>query len=171
MAQTIATERRELTGAEFEAVNSSHYPAVTTLDRPALVELARALRGYRDAARDILHQRRRQARGKPGPGAAGSAPGEARVQAKKQHFAAALKRVNPRIAALDAEAKRARTTEMLAQALAAKRGARRHHPGAGHTASGGMADNASTKGRKHISGGRVGSVSKAGRRAQARRDG
>lgn len=170
MSQPLLHERRLLDDAEFEAVAASHYPGLAELDRAALVALAQRLRGLRDKARDIAHQQRRAARGKPGPTPAGSVPGAQRITAKKQLFAAALRRLNPRIAQLDAEAKRARTTKLLAAALARKQASAPHHPQAGAHAAGGMRATPSRKRGTRIDPRTVGSISQATRNAQARRD-
>lgn len=159
-----------LDDAEFDAVAASHYPGLAGLDRAALVALAQRLRGLRDKARDIAHQQRRTARGKPGPAPASGVPGAARIAAKKQLFAAALRRVNPRIAQLDADARRARTTALLAAALARKGAAAPHHPQAGHHAGGGMRAKANRKRGTRIDPRAVGSISQATRDAQASRD-
>lgn len=172
MAMTIAAERRLLAENELDPITRSHHPALQAATHAELVELARWLRDQRGRARDIIKGRRRVRRGKADPrGAAAETPSERGLAAKKQIFAHALRRVNARLAVLAAEAKRATATARLAEALARKRAARPHHPGGGDSAGGGMQSKANRKGRSHISGGRVGSVSQAGRKAQARRDG
>jgi hypothetical protein len=58
----------------------------------------------------------------------------------------------------------------MEEALARRKSAPVHHPQGGAPASGGMAPRPGGKRRGIISGGRVGSVSQAGRNAQAARD-
>jgi hypothetical protein len=167
----IAFERRILSAAEFKAVEPSHHPVLKTLSRDKLGSIAKALRAYHDKARDQLHQHKRGARGKPGPTAARSAPGKETTSKKHLVLADALKRVTARMATLDADDKRKRTTSVLKAALAKKNARAASHPKPGRTAGQGMAKVASTKRRTRVHPGKVGSVSQQGKRAQARRDG
>lgn len=166
----IAFERRLLSAAEFRAVEPSHHPRLKTLSRDQLGATAKALRAYHDKARDLLHQHKRGARGKPGPTAARSAQGKDTVATKAKVLAEALKRVTARMAVLDAEAKRRRTTATLKGALAKKRAASTRTPAPGRTATAGMKAKESGRRRTRTSPGKIGSVSAQGKRAQARRD-
>ncbi|MFN3447710.1 MAG: hypothetical protein ACK44F_03350 [Roseococcus sp.] len=94
MSMPIARERKILSEAEFALVAPSHYPEVARLDREALIALARRLREARDAARTRLAAQRRAKRGKAEPRGSLDDTG---VAAKKQVFAAALRRVNKRL--------------------------------------------------------------------------
>jgi hypothetical protein len=94
MSMPISRERKLLNEAEFALVAPSHYPALSQLDREALIALARRLREARDAARTRLAGQRRAKRGKAE--ARGSLD-DTGVAAKKQVFAAALRRVNKRL--------------------------------------------------------------------------
>ncbi len=168
MATSIAAEHR-LLGDDFALIATSHHPALGGLGLEDAVALARLLREHRDRLRGMVHANRRARRGK----------GEARASAghdpallrRKQVFAAALKRVNARIEALHGEARRAYHAAALAEALARKRAARPHHPGGGDSASGGMRAKASGARRTRIDPRTIGSISQAGKAAQARRDG
>jgi len=91
MAIPRAAERKLLSEADFALVQPSHHPEVGRLDRPALIDLARRLRAARDASRASLATMRRAKRGKGDPRGGINDTG---VAAKKQVFAAALKRVN-----------------------------------------------------------------------------
>jgi hypothetical protein len=166
----IAFERRILSSPEFRAVEPTHHPRLKTLTRTELGSIARTLRAYHDKARDLLHQQKRAARGKPGPAAARSAAGKETVAKKHLVLADALKRVTARMAALDAEAKRRRTTALLKEALARKKAAQAKRPAAGRTAAKGMRPTPSAKRRTRVNPGRIGSTSQQGKRAQARRD-
>jgi hypothetical protein len=166
----IAFERRLLNGAEFRAVEPTHHPKLKTLSREKLGDIAKALRAYHDKARDLSHQHKRAARGKPGPTAARSAQGKDTVVKKHQVFAEALKRVTARMAALDAQAKQKRTTETLKAALAKKNAAAGKKPAPGRTASAGMRSKASTKRRTKVLPAKVGRISARTRQAQAKRD-
>lgn len=166
----IAFERRLLNGAEFRAVEPTHHPKLKTIPRERLGDIAKALRAYHDKARDLSHQHKRAARGKPGPTAARSAQGKDTVAKKHQVFADALKRVTARMAALDAEAKRKRTTATLKEALAKKKTAAPRKPAAGRTASKGMKATPGSKRRTRILPAKVGRISARTRQAQAKRD-
>jgi hypothetical protein len=168
MATSIAAEQR-LLGDDFALVANSHHPALAALSAADAVALARLLREQRDRLRGLVHANRRARRGKgEARAAAGHDPALLR---RKQVFAAALKRVNARIGTLHGEARRAYHAAALKEALARKRAARRHHPGAGDSAAAGMRAKASGKRRTRVDPRAIGSISQAGKAAQARRDG
>lgn len=172
MGAPFAAERRLLAEDEIGQVIRSHYPELEGLDREELVGLARWLRSQHGRLRDTLRSRRRIHRGKAEPrGSATESAGERSMAEKKQVFARGLKRVNGRLGQIRAVEKRARATEALREAMARRGQAAVHHPEAGATARDGMRALPSTRRRGIVSGGRVGSVSQAGRDAQAARDG
>ena len=171
MSVPIATERRMLTGAEFEAVGRSHYPDICGLPREELIGVARRLREYRDKARDITRHRRRERRGKAEPRGANPAPNEAGTSVKKQIFASALKRVNREIKRAGETEARPTLAESARRALETKRANRvRHHPSAGPTASHGMRSLPNQGDTVRVDPREVGRVSQAVKAAQARRD-
>ena len=155
MGATFATERRLLAEDEIGQVIRSHYPELEGLAHEELTGLARWLRSQHGRMRDTMRERRRIHRGKA---------------EKKQVFARGLKRVNARLASLRAEEKRRRASVALREALSRRGQAAVHHPDAGDTAREGMRTLPSTRRRGIVTGGRVGSVSQAGRNAQAARD-
>jgi hypothetical protein len=167
----MATERRVLTHAEFEAVSGTHHPAVCDLTREDLVGLARRIRGYRDRARDVTHERRREKRGKAEPRGASPAPAEDGLTRKGSVFASALKRVNLQIARHDRLQRRSSQGEIARRALEMKRAAAvRHHPGGGRTAGRGMRSLPNRGDTVRVDPREIGRVSQAVRSAQARRD-
>lgn len=168
MANSIAAEHR-LLGDDFALIAASHHPALAALSSEEAVALARLLREHRDRLRGMVHGNRRARRGKGEPRAAASH--DPSLLRRKQVFAAALKRVNARIDLLHGEARRAYHAAALAEALERKRAARQHHPGAGATAGAGMRAKASGKRRTRMDPRAIGSISQAGKTAQARRDG
>jgi hypothetical protein len=171
MGVEFATERRLLAENEVDPVLSSHYPNLHAMARADLVSLARWLRQQRAKARDIIYERRRVRRGKGEPRAAGAGDASERgLAAKKQVFARALKRVNTQIANRDAESNREKALEGMRAALARRQAAPVHHPGAGMTPASGMRQGRIAKRPGIITGGRIGSVSQAGKAAQAARD-
>jgi hypothetical protein len=171
MGAAFHTERGLLAEDELNPVENSHYPTLETLPHDDLVVLARWLRDRHNRARDIIRGRRRVRRGKAElRGTATESASERGLAAKKQVFARGLKRVNARLAAIAAERKRVRATAALEQALSRRQAAPVHHPAAGMTAGAGMTARGRQKRRGIITGGRVGSVSQAGRMAQAAKD-
>jgi hypothetical protein len=171
MSVAFAAERGLLAADEVEQIERSHYPLLEIVERDDLISLAKWLRARRDRARDLLQDRRRVRRGKGEVRVvAAETSGDRGLAAKKQVYAGALKRVNSRLAALRAEAKREATLARMRDVLARKQSAAARHPGGGATAGGGMRAAANRKPRKTINPGRIGSTSQAGRNAQARRD-
>lgn len=171
MGVEFASERRLLSEAEIAPVISSHYPELAALAHEDLVGLARWLRGQHGRARDIIRGRRRVSSGKAeARGTASETASDRGLTDKKQVFARGLKRVNSRLAALNAEAKRAQATAALRAALERRQGAAAHHPPAGATPGQGPRARSGSKPRGIVTGPRRGSVSQAGRNAQAARD-
>ncbi len=139
MSVPIATEQRMLTEAEFEVVRSSHYPEICELSKEQLAEAARRLRDYRNKARDLARQQRREMRGKAAPRGARPARDNTGTTTKRQVFASALRRVNRERARADQEEQRAGQREIARRALELKRAERvRRHPSAGRTPARGM---------------------------------
>ena len=172
MGVEFASERRLLAEDELQPVLRSHYPQLSELERDDVAGLARWLRQQRARARDIIYERRRLRRGKGDPRSTGSGDASERgLAAKKQVFARALKRVNHHLASLDAEARRTRALANLNAALVHRRAAPVHHPKSGDTVNRGMRSRPSVQRPGVITGGRIGSVSQAGKAAQAVRDG
>jgi hypothetical protein len=170
MGVEFAAERRLLSENEYDAVVRSHYPSLGTLSREELAELAFWLRGQHNRARDIVRHRVRVRRGKAdGPAPEGLS--ERGLANKKQVFARALKRVNARIDQHRSAEKRARAIAHLHDALARREAATPHHPGAGTTPGTGARSTPSQRRRTNVPPGRIGSVSQAGKAAQAARDG
>jgi len=171
MGSPFATERRLLAADEIDQVVRSHYPELDGLDHGELRDLARWLRSQHGRMRDTLRERRRIHRGKAEPrGSATESAGERSMAEKKQVFARGLKRVNGRLAHLRSEARRMRASAALGEALARRGQAAIHHPAAGETSREGMRALPSMRRPGIVNPARVGSVSQAGRNAQAARD-
>ena len=171
MSTSIADERRLLANEEYEPVARSHYPALADLKREELVELVRWLRERRGKFRGQIEHRRRVRRGKADArNTASEPPSERGVAAKKQVFARALKRANARLDSLIASEKRLAMRAGMAAALDRKRRAPVHHPPSGRRARTGTQPIENPKGDDIVQPATVGSISQAGRVAQARRD-
>jgi hypothetical protein len=169
MSTSIADERRLLAAQEYEPLARSHYPALAGLPRAELLDLARWLREQRGKFRTQV--RRGVRRGKAAArGAPAEQDSERGLAAKKQVFARALKRVNARLDSVLNAGKRAAMRAGHEAALQRKRQARRHHPASGRPAQGGAQPIENPKGADIVQGSMVGSVSQAGRVAQAERD-
>ena len=164
MSLAFATERRRLTEAELEPIQRSHFPLLEGLSREEVQESARWLRSRRDRVRTRRATIAGRSAARPLP------PRRCRMRdrglaAKKQVFAAALKRVNARLDALLGEERRARNLERLRQALTRRQAASPHHPAAGSTPHAGTRSLPSRRARPTIHAARVGSTSQAGRNA------
>ncbi|MFC7474191.1 hypothetical protein ACFQS7_07500 [Dankookia sp. GCM10030260] len=168
MSLAFATERRLLAEDELDPIRQSHFPLLEGLSRTELQDLLRWLRARRDRARDLMRDHRRSKRGKGG--AVPLADADRGLAAKKQVFAGALKRANARLEALLAEERRTENLARLRQALGRRQAQVPHHPSAGATPQDGARSLPNRKRRPTIHGARIGSVSQAGRAAQAGRD-
>lgn len=168
MSLSNKTEAALLSHEDRELVASSHHPAIGGHSHEELHELRKRLRTMRDRERTLLRQKQREARGKAearGSGFPGLVDHPAR---RKQVFAQALKRVNSEVSRLrKIEAREALTTSAR-RALAMRKAGERHaRPENTPSPDHGLNPITNPKGRDHIPGGQVGSVSQATKRAQA----
>ena len=135
MSLPIATEQRMLSETEFEVVQRTHYPEICGLSRDELAAAAGRLRDYRDKARDVARQQRREMRGKAAARGARPTRDNSGTLIKKQIFAAALRRLNREIRRVDRDERQASQSEHARRALELKRASRvQHHPSAGRSA-------------------------------------
>ena len=167
MTIAAASERRFLSHEEAEIVGSTHYPALADTDAEGLRERQGQLRDLRDKAGAMARRKKREAaRG-------ASAVPDAAVHAarRKQIFSQALKRASRQLQRLDHAAARARTARGVQKALAlTRREEAAERPGSGRHAHAGMRPNPSLRRAMGVPGDKVGSVSQAGKAAQAKRD-
>ena len=161
-----------LSHEEQEMVRVSHHPAIYELDGEALRTLQRRLREQRGKMRTFVRQKRREARGKAEARGA-SFPGDAeQPRRRKQVFAAALKRVAKELGRLRALEARTEHVEAARQALARARTEKFvHHPAAGDTPRTGPRLRRTIHKGRRVPGSTIGSILKAGKVAQAVRDG
>ena len=172
MSIASKAELSVLSHEEQEMVRLTHHPAIYELDGEALRTLQRRLREQRSKMRTFVRQKRREARGKAEARGA-SFPGDAeQPRRRKQVFAAALKRVAKELGRLRALEARTEHVEAARQALAQARSEKFvHHPAAGDTPrTGPRLRRIVHKGRR-VPGSTIGSILKAGKVAQAVRDG
>ncbi|MBO9707031.1 MAG: hypothetical protein J7521_02365 [Caulobacter sp.] len=170
MSSTIASERALLSFDEFQLVEATRHPAVSRLSARELKARQIELRGLHDKARTVSRRKRREAKGRSEPRAAGGE--ESHVRRRKQVFAQALKRVNRELRRAEkAEATNA-TVAGARRALELKRESRgARHPSAGRTASQGMRSKPSGRDTVEMNRAEIGRVSQATKVAQARKDG
>ena len=164
-------EERDLLGHDaFSLIVPTHQPAIAALPPEELRAIATRLRAEHAKLRDLIREGKRAKRGKGDARAAAHAEA-GKATRRKQVYASALKRVNSRFDELTQERRRAEHRAALKAALARRQALRAQRPSAGFGASAGMQNKANAKGRNHVHGARVGSVSAQNKRAQARRDG
>jgi hypothetical protein len=171
MSYSNKDEKSLLNHDEFEAVKSSHHPAIYDLDKEALRGLAQRLEAFRDKEKTFSRHKRRETKGttdKRGKSFPGTADQPAR---RKQVFAHALKRIKKeraRLYHLDAKAEH---VEAARRALSLHRASKfSSRPAAGQTASAGQKDKGGAPKRVRTPGAKVGSILKANAKAQAKRD-
>ncbi|MFM7690404.1 MAG: hypothetical protein ACKPAC_13260 [Alphaproteobacteria bacterium] len=164
-------EERDLLGHDaFSLIAPTHQPAIAALPPDELRAIATRLRAEHAKLRDLIREGHRAKRGKGDARAAANAEA-GKATRRKQVYASALKRVNSRFDELTQERRREEHRAALKAALARRQAQRAHHPGSGFGAGAGMQNKGNAKGRNHVHGARVGSVSAQNKRAQARRDG
>lgn len=171
MSISSKDEQSLLSHEEYEVVKAAHHPAIYSLDKDGLRNLALRLEGYRDKAKTFARQKRREikgtadARGKSFPGTADQ------PQRRKQVFAQALKRVKKEHTRLHHLDVRAGNVEAAHRALALHRASQfAHHPQADPTANPGQRAKGGAPKRVRTPRGKIGSILKANAGAQAKRD-
>jgi len=172
MTTGAAGERRFLSRDELVLVAPTHYPQLGELSAGQLRETRARLRDMRDKARTIARHKRREARGKGPPRAAGASGDQAHAARRKQVFSQALRRTNRQLERIEHAEARARTAAGHQRALALARRARalEDRPGPGRHARRGMRTNPSLRRAMILEPATIGRVSKAGKVAHAKRD-
>jgi hypothetical protein len=171
MSASSKSEARLLSHDDQELVGKTHHPAIHQHTRAELEDLRKRLRSARDRERTLFYQKARETRGKAEPRGA-SFPGVADQPARrKQLFAQALKRVNSEVTRLRRMEARAALTGSAQRALALRKsGEQFARPDNTPTPGKGTRSVPSKRSKSHVSGGKVGSVSQANKRAQAAKD-
>lgn len=171
MAISMKAEKALLNHEEWALVNATHTPRLSTLDPDALVDARRQLNNMRDKERDFSRHKARVVRGKAEP-RGGSFPGTAeKPKLRKQVFAHALRRVNSEVERRRARDSRGVIVDSQLRALAAKRAAPKRRPANTATAAEQPSVQENPKSKTTVPGAKVGSVTKAGARSQAKKDG
>lgn len=170
MSVPISSERRRLTAAEFEMVEQTHHPRICALSDEERTAVMRRIRDYRDKARTVANQQRREMRRKAEPRGGREAADNSGTALKVQIFTSALKRLNRESRRMEEAASRPQSA-IARDALERKRANRRkHHPDARQTPSQGM--RAITNGQRTVDTDprEIGRVSQFVKDSQARRD-
>jgi hypothetical protein len=97
MARSLRDERRLLSGEEFSLVEKTRYPGLRALSDRELLDLRKLVRERRDRAREIAARQRRELRGKSAPRGKTPARDNSGTQAKRDHLAQALQRLNKEV--------------------------------------------------------------------------
>lgn len=171
MSISCRFERSLLNHEEYELIKGSHHPDLYALDLDGLLSLKSRLRQFRDKEKTLARHKQRVSRGKA-EARGGSFPGTSeRPQQRKQVFANALKRVNKETTRIRNLQARADNIDAAQRALALRRAANfTNYPPTGQTANDGMNSLPSRRRKVTISRKRIGSISQATKRSQARRD-
>lgn len=171
MSMSEKSERALLGSDEIAVLRSTHHPEIYELSRKELSELQSLLRDMRAKARTLTRQKERELRGKS-DSRGKSFPGNVeQPRRRKQIFAAALKRVKKELQRLQNLEARTHHIEAAQRALAQRRASnfistapKSQTPGMG------MEPLINRRRRRVLPRGKVGSVLKQNKVAQAARD-
>lgn len=171
MAISCKLERSLVSHEEYGVIQASHHPEIYALDLSGLEKLRGRLQQMRDKERTLARQKQRERRGKAEP-RGGSFPGTTEQPLKRQQvFAKAVKRLNNEVNRIRYLEARAANVDAARRALAMRRAASfPAYPAAGDTANDGMNPEPSRRRRTTVPRKRIGSILKATKVAQARRD-
>ena len=163
-------EQSLLRNDEQEIVRDTHHPAIGDITRDRLDSLRLRLRDLHDKERTFARQRQREAKGRAeSRGGSFSGTAEHAIQ-RKQVFVAAIKRINKELKRLRKFEARRELGEAARRALALRRALQFHRPQNDPSPHEGMRSIANRRRNMKLPPSRLGSVSQANKRAQARRD-
>lgn len=155
---------------EQEIIRDTHHPAVGEMARDRLESLRSRLRDLRDKERTLARHRQREAKGKAEPrGKSFSGTAEHATQ-RKQVFVAAIKRVNKELKRIRKFEARKELGEAARRALALRRAQQFSRPQNDPSSHEGMRSIPNRRRNMKVPPSKIGSVSQANKRAQARRD-
>jgi len=171
MSMSLKREHALLSSDEIGLLRSTHHPDIYELSRKDLIEIRKRLREQRGKAQTLTRQKQREGKGKSDPRGKSFPGGIEQPQRRKQIFSAALKRVNKEIMRLSAFEAKADHVEAAHKALALRRAAN-FAPAipSSRTSGTGMQPQESVRRRRVLPRGKVGSVLKQNKVAQAVRD-
>jgi hypothetical protein len=155
---------------EQEIIRDTHHPAVGELSRDRLEHLRARLRDIRDKERTFARHQQREAKGKAEPrGKSFSGTAEQATQ-RKQVFVAAIKRVNKELKRIQQFEARKELGEAAKRALALRRAQQFPRLPNDPSPREGMRSIPSRRRNMRVPPSKIGTVSQANKRAQARRD-
>jgi hypothetical protein len=171
MSMSAKLEYALLKPDEIALLRSTHHPEIYDLDRKEIVSLRARLRDLRGKAQTLARQKQRETRGKSEPRGKSFPGGAEQPKKRKQLFAAALKRINNEMKRLTKMEAKAQHVEAAHRALAQLR-ASNFVPVVppSRTAGEGMEPVENRRRRRILPRGKVGSVLKQNKVAQAVRD-
>ncbi|KZD25926.1 hypothetical protein A4A58_02940 [Tardiphaga robiniae] len=170
MAASSRFEISILKHDEQEIILATHHPAIGELAREKLESLRSRLRDLHGREHTLARHRQREARGKAEPrGNSFSGTAEHATQ-RKQVFVAAIKRLNKELKRLQKFEARRELGEAARRALALRRAQQFTRPHNDLRPSEGMRSIPNQRRNTKIPPSRIGRVSQANKRAQARRD-
>jgi hypothetical protein len=170
MAASCKYEISILKHDEQEIVLATHHPAIGELTRDKLESLRSRLRDFHGKEHTLARHRQREARGKAEPrGSSFSGTAEHATQ-RKQVFVAAIKRVSKELKRLQNFEAKKELGEAARRALALRRAQQFSRPQNDLRPGEGMRSIPSRRRNIKIPPSRIGRVSQANKRAQARRD-
>ena len=156
---------------EQEIIRDTHHPAVGEMSRDRLESLRSRLRDIHDKERTFARHRQREAKGKAEPrGKSFSGTAEHATQ-RKQVFVAAIKRVNKELKRIQKFEAKKELGEAARRALALRRAQQFSRLQNDPTSHEGMRSIPNSRRNMRIPPSKIGRVSQANKRAQARRDG
>lgn len=155
---------------EQQLVLTSHYPAIGEADRAILENLRFVLRDLRDKERTLAHRQRRVEKGSAEPGGRRTPGNGTSAFQRKQIFVAALKRINKEIKRLQKFEARRELGEAARRALSLRRAKQFSRPNSFPASHDGMRPIPSRRRNVKLPPSKIGRVSQANKRTQARRD-
>jgi len=155
---------------EQQLVLTSHHPAIGEADRLVLENLRFVLRDLRDKERTLAHRQRRVAKGSTEPGGRRTRGNGANAFQRKQVFVAALKRINKELKRLQKFEARRELGDAARRALSLRRAKQFSRPENFPTSRDGMRPLPSRRRTVKLPPSKIGRVSQANKRTQARRD-
>jgi len=155
---------------EQEIIRDTHHPAIAEMNRERLENLRAMLRDLGSKERTLARHRRRQTKGKAEPRGKSFSGTAEHAHQRKQVFVAAIKRVNKELNRLRKFEARKELGEAARRALALRRAQQFSRPQNEPRSHDGMRSLPSRRRHMKIPPSKVGRVSQANKRAQAKRD-
>lgn len=170
MSVPCKSELSLLNQDEREVILNTHHPVVGEMERDGLEGLRDRLRDLRDRERTLSRHRRRETKGTAAPRGKSFSGTAEHANRRQSVFAAAIKRVKNELRRIRKFEARRELGEAARRALALRRARQFARPQTTPTAHDGMRSIPSRHRIKKLPPEKIGRVSQANKRAQARRD-